>query len=142
MATATLRIRCSKNVQDRLPRNAQQRANALIRRAVSRGADVGKLVTRVETPKRRPYTFLTVDSAVIGGGAHVEGHFGSDDDVFNILEGGSRPHRIPGAFGIPQGVDHPGTRPYRMLERAGPRAGSVVKAELLAGFPGVFGASP
>jgi hypothetical protein len=89
--------------------------------------------------KRRPYTVSTIDQYAVGGGSHAEGHWGSNDKVAVILEFGSRPHEIPGAFGIPRGVWHPGTQPYLWLTRSGPPAGNVAKAQLRAAFAAVFG---
>lgn len=136
----SIRFNVRTNISDRIPRDAPARINAGMRGAISKSTRFGRRMTSSLTPRRRPYTYKTVKSTLIGGGPHVEGHFGSDYDVFNFLEGGTRRHPIPNAFGI-RGltVNHPGTKPYRMLDRAGPAAGQMAKGELSRVFARVFG---
>jgi hypothetical protein len=99
--------------------------------------------------RRTGRTASTIGSTVLGGGSHVEGHFGSSDLIAWILEFGSRPHRITarsggalhwaGARHPVRYVNHPGTRPYLPLTRVAPKAGDVAKAQLRAAFAAVFG---
>lgn len=136
---ATLRISVSPRVSDRIPRDAEARLNAAMRSAVALATRFGFGLAFGNINKRTGQTALTIGESVTGGGSHVTGRWGSSDIVAIILEKGSRPHRIPGAFGIPQGVWHPGTRPYLWLERSGRPAGEVAKRELRAAFASVFG---
>jgi len=136
---ASITFRFRKDVSDRIPRNAQQRLETAMRAAIVRSTRFGFGLAFGNINKRTGQTALTINERIVGGGSHVEGRWGSSDNVALILEKGSRAHRIPGSFGIPQGVWHPGTRPYRWLERSGAPAGAVAKAELRAAFASVFG---
>ncbi len=135
-----LRVGARSRVTNRIPANAGARIDAGMRDAIADGTRLGRRLTASLTPRRRPYTYSTVESALIGGGAHVSGHFGSDYEVFEFLEKGTRPHPIPGAFGIPGlVVQHPGTDAVGMLDRAGPIAGQAAKEGLGDVFEEVFG---
>lgn len=138
MARLTVRFGGGK-VFDRIPRDAQARLNAAMLVAINNATRFGHTLAVAFINKRTGRTATTVDSSVTGGGSTATGRWGSDDKVATILEFGSRPHRIPGAFGIPKGVWHPGTQPYLWLTRSGPPAGNMAKIELAAAFRSVFG---
>lgn len=136
----SIRVGVRSRVSDRIPRNAEARINAGMRQSIVQATRLGRRLTTSLVPRRRPYTYKTVDSDIVGGGSRVSGHFGSDYEVFEFLEKGTRPHPIPGAFGVPGlVVEHPGTKPVGMLERAGPIAGQEAKAGLRGVFVEVFG---
>lgn len=135
-----LRFGVRANITNNIPRNTDARINASMRDAIADGTRLGRALTQAATPRRTGYTASTVESTLVGGGPLISGHFGSDYEVFEFLEKGTRPHDIPNAFGIPGNVvRHPGTEPVGMMRRAGPIAGQEAKRGLSDVFPGVFG---
>lgn len=101
--------------------------------------------------ERPPGRKFTTESTIevlgphFAGGGRVEGRVATDDEVAEILEKGSAAHiispRVANALRFEIGgrvvyarrVQHPGTRAYRWLERAG----LLSDAELRARFGGV-----
>lgn len=144
-----IRFNVSGRSTNRIPKNADERVNAGMRDAIVEATRDGKLLTQAITPKRSGATALTVDGVVLGGGAHVEGHFGSDDLIFKFLHDGTKPHEIrpsskkalswPGAAHPVKRVQHPGTKALNMLEQSGPIAGQVAKIRLADVYAEVFG---
>lgn len=61
----------------------------------------------------------------------TEGAAVTDSDHAAPLEFGAVPHQIPGAFGIPGGVWHPGNRAYKFFETAG-QAVTAMSGEIVA----------
>ena len=135
----SLSISVSGRSRNNLPRNANARLNAGMRDAVDAGQARGAEIAAANTPRKRPYTFSTVAGVVVGGGDHVTGYFGSDYDVFEFLNEGTRPHPIPNAFGRGITVQHPGTRALKILDEAAPIAAEITKQELRQAFAAVFG---
>ena len=135
----SLRIGVKVRVTDRLPRNARARLNRGMRDAVDDGQETGVELAVAATPRKRPYTYSTVEGVVVGAGDHVTGYFGSDYEVFEFLNEGTVPHPIPNAFGMGITVQHPGTEALYMLDESAEVAGEVTKAGLVQTFEAVFG---
>lgn len=144
---ARLTFRFSKRVTNNIPEDAEAELNAGMYEAIASSTRMGRELTQATTPRRTGYTASTVDSQITGGGSHVTGYFGSDYEVFDYLERGTRAHPIrgnpwlywPGARHPVRMVRHPGTQGQHMLERAGETAGEHAKGELEDVFRRVFG---
>lgn len=142
-----LRVGVRGNATNRIPADHEHRINSGMRDAIADSTRFGRTLTQANTPKRTGRTAGTVGAAILGGGAHVSGHFGSDDEIFGYLERGTRAHIIrgnpwlfwPGARHPVRQVNHPGTRALHTLEEAGEVAGEVAKEQLGDVFAGVFG---
>lgn len=147
MARLTISIRA--NVTDRMPRDAGARLNAEMRAAIANSTRLMRALAYGNINKRTGRTAGTIGSVVRGGGSRATGYVGSDDDIARYLELGTRPHVIrpvsakalywPGAAHPVAMVNHPGTRPYRWLQRAGESAGPIAKGQLRAAFARAFG---
>lgn len=135
---ATLKLHFSSREFGDLPDASE--LDRLMRNAIEEATEIGEQLTQSLTPKRRPYTFSTVRSVVLGAGSRAEGHFGSDDRIFGFLELGTDRHPITptekkalwwvGALHPMKRVNHPGTRPYSMLENSANAASGVAKMKL------------
>lgn len=144
-----LSISVRSRKENRIPADPNSCINAEMRDAIQTATRAGQQIARALTPKRRPHTYTTIEATVVGGGNHVEGHFGSNDEIMRFLEEGTRPHVIeprskqalywPGASHPVRHVDHPGTRALHIIERSGELAGTIAKGELDRVFPGCFG---
>lgn len=144
-----LRVGVRSSVSNNISRDAAARINIAMRDAISDATRAGAGITQVNTPKRTGYTTSTVDAQVTGGDSFVSGSFGSDYEVFEYLEKGTRAHAIrprfkkalfwPEARHPVREVRHPGTVGQHMLERAGPIAGQIAKDNLGEVFREVFG---
>jgi len=141
-----VRVRARANVvHDSIPRDAERRLEREARGAISRGTRFMRSLAYANINKRTGRTAGTIRSVLAG----LTGYVGSDDRVAGYLEFGTAPHVItpstrralfwPGARHPVAFVRHPGTRPYRWLERAGESAGQYTKGELRVAFGRVFG---
>ena len=147
----SLRFGVRTNIRDSLPRDAPARINAGMRGAIGRSTRFLRGIAFENINKNTGRTAGTIGSTLTGGGSSVSGHVGSNDKVARILEFGSRPHvirprnakalkfNVGGRTVFARSVNHPGTRPYRWLERSGERGGAYAKAELAGVFARVFG---
>lgn len=96
-----------------------------------------------ERPANRQFaTHETIESSVDRDpGGRIRGVVGSDDPIAGILEEGSQAHtiearyakalrfRIGGRVLFRKRVEHPGTKPYRWLERSGLLADAEARAD-------------
>lgn len=140
--------RVRANVTNKLPQNPGARIDLAMRNAIAEASRVGRALTVANTPKRTGRTASTVAASISGGGSRVTGVFGSDSQVFEYLERGTRPHIIrprfkqalfwPGAEHPVRVVHHPGTAPQHILERSAQVAGVVAKERLGDVFEEVF----
>ncbi len=120
-----------------------------MRDAIADATKSGRLITQANTPKRTGRTAASVDASVAGGGPRATGSFGSDSQIFEYLERGTRAHIIrprfkkalfwPGARHPVRMVRHPGTVALHTLEHAGEFAGVIAKEKLGGVFREVFG---
>lgn len=146
---ATLRLSTHVNITNNIPANHATELNRAILGAIVQATRFGRGVTEANTPQRTGRTARSVKSFVAGGGPIVEGHFGSDYEVFEFLERGTRPHIIeprfkkalfwPGARHPVRRVRHPGTTAQHTLEHSAQAAGALAKDRLGETFEEVFG---
>jgi hypothetical protein len=139
-----LRLRNSFNTTNNLPQNAGTQIDLAIRDAITDATMVGRVITAANTPRRTGATANSVQANVTG----LTGSFGSDSEIFEYLERGTRPHEIrprfkkalfwPGARHPVKVVQHPGTVALHTLENAGPLAGQRAKENLDDVFREVF----
>lgn len=147
----SLRFNIRTNIQDSIPADAPARINAGMRGAIGRSTRFLRGLAYENINKDTGRTAGTIGSTLVGAGSSVSGHVGSNDRVARYLEYGTRPHVIRprnaralrfvsgGRVVFARAVNHPGTRPYRWLERSGEQGGAYAKGELSRVFTRVFG---
>lgn len=146
---ATLRLSTHVNITNNIPANHATQLNLAMRDAIAEATRVGRAITAANTPRRTGRTAESVNSQLTGAGPIVEGHFGSDSEVFEFLERGTRPHIIEprfkkalfweGARHPVRRVRHPGTAAKHTLENSAQVAGAFAKNRLGETFEEVFG---
>lgn len=144
-----LRLHTGVNVTNNIPSGHITQLNLAMHGAIAEGTRFGRSLTAANTPKRTGRTANSVDAQVIGAGPLAEGHFGSDERVFEYLERGTRPHIIeprfkralswPGARHPVRRVRHPGTAAQHTLENSAQAAGVFVKDRLGETYQEVYG---
>ncbi len=146
----SITFRFRSRVRDNLPRGAAQRLNIEMGRAISFATSAMYFFALSNIPTKTGRTAGTIDRIVVGAGTgHVTGYVGSNDQIAMFLELGTAPHRIYPVVkkalwwpGLPHPIafaDHPGTRAYLWLTRAGPPAGDMAKIRLAGAFARAFG---
>jgi hypothetical protein len=143
-----VRLSIGARATDNFPQSIGVSLDAAMFNAIAESTRVGRTITAARTPKRTGRTAASVQSQV-SGGSTATGYFGSDSEIFEFLERGTRAHIIrprfkqalfwPTARHPVREVRHPGTVALHTLERSGEIAGDYAKQQLDGVFREVFG---